>query len=258
MIEVVVVLPCVPVTETVRIEAHELGQHLGAPDDRQALGARGLEFRIVALHRRRDDDLACADEVHAVMADEDANALGAQTPHIGGILLVAALNAVAFGEQDLGDGAHADAANADDMERPDIAGHLHGCLSLSFAHEPAVKAMRLAYPVLAASPHARQAYHPRSPARHLDHDRFGPYQSEAYNRLVANSRLEREFLHQVRKLSDGVRPPLALRRPRRRRQSTLAGNQAFDLTLPAGPVKARFCSIHQLAPDSARLVAFSS
>ena len=49
MSDVVVVLPCVPVTEIGRIEPHQLGQHLGAADDRQALGARGLELRIAAF-----------------------------------------------------------------------------------------------------------------------------------------------------------------------------------------------------------------
>ena len=59
------------------------------------------------------------------MADEHLDPLRAQAADVSAFLLVAALDLVAFCEEDLGDGAHADAANADDVERPNVAGHLH-------------------------------------------------------------------------------------------------------------------------------------
>ena len=46
IIEVVVVLPCVPATAMV-FEPHQLGQHLGAADDRDAALERGLDLGIV-------------------------------------------------------------------------------------------------------------------------------------------------------------------------------------------------------------------
>ena len=39
--EVVVVLPCVPAMAIALLQAHQLGQHLGAAHDRQAALARG-------------------------------------------------------------------------------------------------------------------------------------------------------------------------------------------------------------------------
>ena len=60
------------------------------------------------------------------MSNENTNALGAQAAHVGAVLLIAALDGIALLKQDLGNGAHADAANPDDMESPDLTGHLHG------------------------------------------------------------------------------------------------------------------------------------
>ncbi len=113
-----------------RIEPHQLGEDLGAANDGKSFGTRRLELGVAGLHSRRDDDRAGADEVDRIMADEHAHALGAQTPHVGAVLLVAALNRIALRQQYLGDGAHADAANADDVEGPELAGHLHGVSSL--------------------------------------------------------------------------------------------------------------------------------
>ncbi len=48
IIEVVVVLPCVPATATVELEPHQLGQHLGAPHHRDAPLIGGLDLGIVA------------------------------------------------------------------------------------------------------------------------------------------------------------------------------------------------------------------
>ena len=59
------------------------------------------------------------------MPNKYANALGAQPLDVGAFLLVAALDRIALGDENFGNGAHADAANADDVERADVARHLH-------------------------------------------------------------------------------------------------------------------------------------
>ena len=59
------------------------------------------------------------------MTDENANALGAQALDVGAFLLVATLNGITLGDKNFGDGTHADAADADDMERTNVARHLH-------------------------------------------------------------------------------------------------------------------------------------
>ena len=41
------------------------------------------------------------------------------------VLLIAALDGITLLKQDLGNGAHTNAANPDDMESPYLTGHLH-------------------------------------------------------------------------------------------------------------------------------------
>ena len=53
------------------LEPHQLGQHLGAAHDRQALRARRGQFRIVALDRGRDDDDLGVAEILGGVADDD-------------------------------------------------------------------------------------------------------------------------------------------------------------------------------------------
>ena len=107
------------------VEPHQLRQHLGAAHDGQSALARSLELGIAGLDGRGDDDETRADQVHRIVADEHANTLGAQTADIGAVLLVAALHRVALGVQDLGNRAHADAADAQNVHGPQLAGHLH-------------------------------------------------------------------------------------------------------------------------------------
>ena len=109
-------------------EAHQLGQHLGAAHDRQQLLARRVQFGIGLLDRgRHDDDFGLA-EVLGPVADEALDALFAQALHIGAVGLVGALHAVAEIAQHLGDAAHADAADADEMHQPDRLRHLHAVI----------------------------------------------------------------------------------------------------------------------------------
>src|SRR6185503_14187869 len=107
------------------VEPHQLGQHLGPADDGIALGARRFELGVAGLDGGRHDDVARTHEVHRVVADEHADALGAQAFDVGAVLLVAALHGVALGVQDLGNRAHADAADAQNVHGPHLARHLH-------------------------------------------------------------------------------------------------------------------------------------
>ena len=59
------------------------------------------------------------------MADEALDALVAQPLHIGAVGLVRTLHRVAEIVQHLGDAAHADAADPDEMDEADRLRHLH-------------------------------------------------------------------------------------------------------------------------------------
>ena len=108
--------------------AHQLGQHLGAADDGDAALLGGFEFRIAGLHRGRDHESGRAVDIGRVVANQAADVAGAQAIEIGAVLEVAALHGVAAGMHHLGDGAHADAADADDMHEAGLLriGHVHG------------------------------------------------------------------------------------------------------------------------------------
>jgi len=106
-------------------EPHQLGEHLGAPHHRQDPLARRLEFRIALPDRRRDDHHLGVAEVLGAVPHEAGDALVAQPLQIGAVRLVRALDAVAEIVQHLGDAAHADPANADEMHQADALRHLH-------------------------------------------------------------------------------------------------------------------------------------
>ena len=101
-------------------------EHLGAAHHRQALGARGDQFGIVALDRGRDDDDRGLAEIGRVMADEDLGALVAQPLDVGVVGGVRPLDAIALVEQHFGDARHADAADPDEMDGADLARQFHG------------------------------------------------------------------------------------------------------------------------------------
>ena len=107
-------------------QPHQLGQHLGAPHHRQPLLARGDKFGIVALDRRRHHQHLGAVDVGGLVTDEDLGALVAQPLDVGVVGGVGALHRVAEIDQHLGDAAHADAADADEMDRSDFARQFHG------------------------------------------------------------------------------------------------------------------------------------
>jgi hypothetical protein len=109
------------------LQPHQLGQHLGAPHHRQAPGACRAELRVAALDCGRHDNDGSVPEILGGVADRDLGALVTQPLHVGRVGCVRALHRVAEIDQHLGDAAHADAADADEMDGADIGRQLHGC-----------------------------------------------------------------------------------------------------------------------------------
>ena len=79
---------------------------------------------LVAARTRRLPVVRRA-EVLGPVPDRDARALFAQALHVGGVGGIRALHRVAEVDQHLGDAAHADAADADKVDRSDIGGQFH-------------------------------------------------------------------------------------------------------------------------------------
>ena len=107
------------------LEPHQLGEHLGAPDDGNAPQARRRQLRIVAPDRSGDDDHRGVADLRRVMADEHARATFAQAFDVGVVARVRALHLVTDIEQHLGDAGHADAADADEMNGAELARQFH-------------------------------------------------------------------------------------------------------------------------------------
>jgi hypothetical protein len=88
--------------------------------------ARAATSSGLSLDRRgHHDDIGAVDILGGV-ADRDRNALVAQPFDIGAFGDIGAHHPVAEIGQHLGNAAHADAANADEMDRPDVARQFHG------------------------------------------------------------------------------------------------------------------------------------
>jgi hypothetical protein len=107
------------------LEPHQLGEHLGAPDDGTAPQAGGRQLRVVAPDRSGDDDHRGVADLRRVMADEHARATFAQALDIGVVARVRALHLVTDIDQHLGDAGHADAADADEMNGAELARQFH-------------------------------------------------------------------------------------------------------------------------------------
>ena len=107
------------------LQPHQLGQHLGAAHHRNAAFARRRQFRIVALDRGGDHDDLRAVDVLRLVADRDPRAVLAQTVEIVIVRGVRALHGIAEIEQHLGDAAHADPADPDEVDGSDLARQSH-------------------------------------------------------------------------------------------------------------------------------------
>ena len=117
----------------VRAQPHQFGQHLGPAHHRQGAGAGRIEFRVAALDRRRDHHHPRLAQVLGRLADMDRSAEAAQARDDRALLQVRALHRVAQVQHHLGDPRHADAADADKVDRTDVEGQcgrrVHVCFS---------------------------------------------------------------------------------------------------------------------------------
>ena len=102
------------------LHAHQLGEHFGAADPRQAALGGGCDFRIIVLDRGRADDHRGIAEIVGVMADRDRDSLLAQFLDDIAVGDIAALHRIAELVHDLGDARHADPADADEMDGADV------------------------------------------------------------------------------------------------------------------------------------------
>ena len=96
-------------------EAHELGQHLRAPNHRLPGGAGGFDFRIGRIDRAGNHHDIGVLHVLRAMPDLDAGAEGAQATRDRRLAEIRTLHLVTQVQEYFGDAAHADAANADKM-----------------------------------------------------------------------------------------------------------------------------------------------
>ena len=127
--EVVVVLPWVPPIATQLLSRISSASISARRTTGRRLRARRDELGIVALDRGRDHDHLGVAEVAGGMADRNLGALVAQALDVGAVGRVRALHGVAEIDQHLGDAAHADAADADEMDRTDVARQFHRAVS---------------------------------------------------------------------------------------------------------------------------------
>ena len=107
-------------------QPHQFGQHFGAAHHRDALGARRHQFGIVALDRGRHHQHIGARDILGLVADGDLDALVAQASDIGALGGVRALHGIAEIAQDLGNAAHPDTADPDEVNGSDLARQSHG------------------------------------------------------------------------------------------------------------------------------------
>jgi hypothetical protein len=84
--------------------------------------ARRRQLGVVRLDGRGDDHHLGVLQVLGRVSDGHVHAQRAQPPHVGVLRQVAALGVVAQVVQDLGDARHADAADADEVDRPGVEG----------------------------------------------------------------------------------------------------------------------------------------
>jgi hypothetical protein len=106
------------------LEAHQLGQHLGARHHGNAALARHLHFRVVVLdgggHHHR---VGRRGHIPRAMADDDANAQPRQATRRGTFSKIRPAHLEALVGQHLGDAAHAGTTDADEVDAFDFVFH---------------------------------------------------------------------------------------------------------------------------------------
>ena len=98
------------------LQPHQLGEHLGPRDDRDAALTCGRYFHVVARHRGGVDDHVRPLHVGGGVALVDLGPQPLEPLHRLAAPGVGAGDPVAEREQDLGDAAHADAADAHEVD----------------------------------------------------------------------------------------------------------------------------------------------
>ena len=106
------------------LQTHQFGQHLGAWNDRYVEPVRFDDFGIVQRDRRTGDHNFRAGDVLRGMALEDGGAQAGQALGHRRTLQIRTGNPVAKAQQHLGNPAHADAADAYEMNTLDFGEHL--------------------------------------------------------------------------------------------------------------------------------------
>ena len=106
-------------------QAHDLGEEIGAFDDRDVQRTGGFDFRVAVFNSGGNDDglrvrAVGAFQVLGLVAHHDADAGLGQTLGVGAVILVGALHGQVQRTRNLGQAGHADAANAYKMQRCDL------------------------------------------------------------------------------------------------------------------------------------------
>ncbi len=104
------------------LQPHQFGEHFGAAHDGNAGFERGGDFGVVALDRGRGHHHRRLAEILRGMADHYLDPALAQALDDIALGNVGALHAVAEVVHHFGNARHADAADADEMDRADVGG----------------------------------------------------------------------------------------------------------------------------------------
>ena len=103
------------------LHAHELGEHLGAGDDRDAEGAGLGDLGVVAVDRARVHDDVHARDVLVAVPEIDAHAQGLKPAGGAALFHVRARHVELERAEDLGQAAHPHAPDADEVYVPDAS-----------------------------------------------------------------------------------------------------------------------------------------
>ena len=114
---------------------HQFGQHFGTRDDGDQPAVGFEDFGVVGPHRGRGHHHVDVGEVLAAVAITDRSAQLTEAPGDLALFEVGTGHLVAEIDEHLGDAAHADAADADEVDFADLAEH--GCSSGRLGHGPA-------------------------------------------------------------------------------------------------------------------------
>src|SRR5690606_992592 len=101
--------------------AHQLGQHLGAADDRNATVRCLDHFGVLTIHGARNHDHIGPDHVAGGVTDVHRYTEPAQASGNGAFGQVGTADLITLVEQHFGDAAHAGATDADEVDATDSA-----------------------------------------------------------------------------------------------------------------------------------------